>query len=59
MSTTPRPPDRHDTLTQNGDEEIDIFEFTIYLLKLWGLVDDHILAAINERFKVPTHMYMD
>jgi hypothetical protein len=36
----------------DGNGEIDRFEFTIYLLKLWGIVDDVILDQITGRFEV-------
>ena len=35
-----------------GNGEIDRFEFCQYLLKLWGQVDDSVLNAIQNRFKV-------
>jgi Ca2+-binding EF-hand superfamily protein len=35
----------------NNDGTIDIHEFSIYLLKLWGMVDDEVLEAINTRFR--------
>lgn len=37
---------------EDSDGMISKWEFTVHLLKLWGLVDDVIMAAITRRFAV-------
>jgi hypothetical protein len=41
-----------DAQDADSDGSIGRYEFTIYFLKLWGMADEGVIKAVNERFKV-------